>query len=134
MATGGDILEVTFNHPTIGSGRFFPKAQEDSTLNFGGFRSADDKGMIDGGGNMIDQMNNNRWSAEMVVANDNLISLDLENAVALAQSPVLADYTISHVSGAIYSGKGKPVGDLDGNFNKATFTLKLQGSGQLKKQ
>lgn len=134
MATGGDIIEVTYNHPTIGSGRFLPKAGEGSTLNLGGFRSDDDNGMIDGGGNMIDRMTRRRWSAEMVVANDDLIQLDLENAVALAESPVLADYTFQHVSGAIYAGQGKPVGDLDVDLDKATFTLKIQGGTKLKKQ
>jgi hypothetical protein len=53
MATGGDIIEITFNHPSIGSGTLFPKAGEDSTYNTGGFRSADDDNMIDGAGNMI---------------------------------------------------------------------------------
>ena len=52
---GGDILEITFNHPTLGSGIIFPKAAEDSTFDLGGFRSNDDAAGVDGSGEMIDQ-------------------------------------------------------------------------------
>ena len=58
MAVGGDITEITYNHPTIGSGVFYPKAAEDNTFDTGGLRSDDDANMIDGAGNMIDKMNN----------------------------------------------------------------------------
>jgi hypothetical protein len=64
MAIGGDILELTFNHPTIGSGVVFAKAGEDNTFDAGGLRTGDDANMIDGGGNMIQQMNRVRWSFE----------------------------------------------------------------------
>jgi hypothetical protein len=37
-AVGGDILEVTYAHETLGSGTFFPKSGEDSTFDLGGFR------------------------------------------------------------------------------------------------
>ncbi len=133
MAVGGDILEVTYNHPTLGSGVFYPKAAEDSTLDMGGFGSSDDTNMIDGGGNMIDQMNRKRWSAEMTVAWDMAIGLELERAQALQSSPLKASWTITHISGAIFGGNGKPVGDIQGNSNAATFTLKIAGDGKLKK-
>ena len=130
---GGDILEITFSHPSLGSGTFFPKAAEDSTIDLGGFRSSDEANNIDGGGNMIDTMSRGRWSVETVVSNDNRNRIDLEKLVSLAESTVLADWTISHVSGAVYGGKGKPVGDIQGNFNAATVALKLAGGGKLKK-
>ncbi len=133
MAVGGDIIEITFNHKTLGSGTVFPKAAEDSTFNLGGFRSNDDANMVDGGGNMIDQMNNTRWSLETTVAWDMNDEKTLEKLSELAESPVLADWTLSHVNGSVYGGKGKPVGDLSGNGNAATFPLKLAGGGKLKK-
>jgi hypothetical protein len=77
MATGGDIIEITFNHPSIGSGTLFPKAGEDSTYNTGGFRSADDDNMIDGAGNMIDKINRTRWSFEALLSWDANIAQDL---------------------------------------------------------
>ena len=51
-ATGGDILEITFNHPTLGSGTIYPKSGEDSTLITGGFRSEDE----DTGNKAVEEM------------------------------------------------------------------------------
>ncbi len=133
MAVGGDIIEITYNHPTIGSGVFFPKAAEDNTFDLGGFRSNDDANMIDGAGNMIDQMNRTRWSFEGSISWDMNNAEDLERLVELASSPVLADWTFSHINGSIYAGKGKPVGDLKGNGNTANTPIKIAGSGKLNK-
>jgi hypothetical protein len=129
----GDIREINFSHPTIGSGTLFPKSAEDSTVDYGWLRSSDEAQMIDGGGNMIDQMNRVRWSVETVISTDLLIRLDVEKVIALASDPVQADWTISHVSGAVYGGKGKPVGDIQVNWNQGTMTLKLSGGGIQKK-
>jgi hypothetical protein len=132
-AVGGDIIEAAFNHPTLGSGVIFPKANEDGTLDLGGFRSDDSDDGIDGSGNMIDKLTRKRWGAEMTVAWDNNGRLELEKVVAMAASPVPATWTISLVSGAVYKGSGKPTGDLKGSSLNATFPLKLQGGGLLKK-
>jgi hypothetical protein len=134
MATGGDLIEITYNHPTIGSGVIFPKAAEDNTFDLGGFRSADDANMVDGGGNMIDQMNRGRWSVESLCVNDMNSQNEIERCNDMAASPVLADWTFTHINGTIYVGKGKPVGDLANNVNQSTFTLKVAGGGKLKKQ
>lgn len=131
-ATGGDILEITFNHPTLGSGTIYPKSGEDSTLNLGGFRSEDEDTGIDGSGRMIDKMTRKRWSAECVVAWDNNETLELETIVGLAESPVEADWTITHISGTVWGGKGKPVGDLEGS-GMATFKFKVAGGLKMKK-
>lgn len=133
MAVGGDIIEVTYNHPTLGTGVFYPKSAEDTTYNLGGFRSNDDNQAVTGSGEMLDQINNSRWSFEVPCAWDMNNRDDLEKASALAASPVLADWTITHINGVVHGGSGKPVGDLEGNSNAATFTLKVAGSGQLKK-
>jgi len=132
-AVGGDIIEAAFNHPTLGSGVIFPKAGEDSTFDLGGLKSDDSEDMIDGSGNMIDKMNRKRWGVEMTIAWDNNSRLELEKVQAMESSPVPAVGTISHISGAVYKGTGKPVGDLKGNGNNATFPLKLAGGGILKK-
>lgn len=133
MAIGGDIIEVTYNHPTLGSGVIYPKAAEDSTYDLGGFRSSDDANMVDGGGNMIDQMNRVRWSFEVVVAWDMNTNTELEKIVNLAADPVPAEWTWSNANGTVYGGTGKPVGDQQGNGNAATFTLKVAGGGKAKK-
>ena len=131
MPTGGDIIEVTYNHPTLGSGVFLPKASEDSTYDLGGIRSSDDVNMIDGGGRMIDQLNRARWSFE-VPASWEMTSGELEKLVALAGSPVTADWTMTNINGVVYAGNGKPVGDINANGNTSQFTMKLSGGGVLK--
>lgn len=134
MATGGDITEITYNHPTIGSGVIFPKAAEDNNFDQGGFRSTDDANMVDGGGNMIDQINRGRWSVESLCVNDMNTQNEIEKCNEMAASPVLADWTFTHINGTVYVGKGKPVGDLINNVNQSTFPLKVAGGGKLKKQ
>lgn len=132
-AVGGDIIEITYNHPTLGSGTIYPKAAEDSTFDLGGIRTSDDANMVDGAGATIRQMNRVRWSYEGPVAWDMNDREDLDNITALAGDPVEADWTFSHINGSVWKGKGAPVGDLQGNGNQATFTLKVSGGGRLVK-
>ncbi len=133
-SVGGDIVEITYNHPTLGQGSFFPKAAEDSEYNLGGLRADDDANGLSGDGGIIVKLNRTRWHFMVKVAWDANNREDLEKAVALAGSPVLAQYTFSHVNGTVYEGSGLPVGDLIGNANSATFDLKISGSGKLLKQ
>lgn len=133
-AIGGDILEITFNHPTKGTLTVYPKAGVDSTLDPGGFRSQDSDDGIDGAGQMIDQMNRTRPSLETTLAWDSNQDLTLHSIAALAGDPVQSDITISHSNGSVYGGKGKPVGDVKGNWNNGTFALKMAGDGEWKIQ
>lgn len=133
MATGGDILEIKWAHPTLGSGVFFPKADEDSTFDLGGFKADDDEAGIDGGGNMIDKITRKRWMLEVVVSWNQTENNELDKANKLMASPVLTTFTITHTSGAVWTGVGKPVGDIQGNGTAATFELKLSGGNLLKK-
>lgn len=132
MAVGGDLLEISYNHPTLGSGTFFPKANESSTIDSGGFRNEDDDNMIDGGGQSIIKKNRVRWSCECTLANDLNVDRTHEKVVSLANDPVEAVWTISHVSGVTYRGTGMPVGDIKPDLNAGTFTFKIAGSGTLK--
>ena len=133
MAVGGDIIEITWTNSSVSpsNGVIYPKAGEDNTYSTGGFRSQDDNNMIAGGGEMIDVINQERWYASVTVANDMNSRKDLETLVKLASSPVQTTFVISVINGINYTGKGKPVGALEGNINKATFTLKIAGGGQL---
>jgi hypothetical protein len=133
-AVGGDILEVTWAHDTLGSGTFFPKSGEDSTFDLGGFRGADDANMVDGGGRTMRQLNRVRWSFEVLIAWDSITDLDLEKLTALAASPVEADWTVSLINGAVYAAKGSPVGDIQANNNNPSMTLKVSGGGVMAKQ
>ena len=132
-SVGGDITEVTYNHPTLGTGRFLPKSAEDSTFDLGGFRGGDDANMVTGSGDNIKQLNNVRWSFEVACAWDANTRTELEKLTAMAGDPVDADWTVTSINGTVYGGKGAPVGDMQGNGNAATFTLKVSGGGKMKK-
>lgn len=132
MAVGGDITEITYNHPNLGTGVFYPKAAEDSSYDLGGFTSSDDANSIDGSGEMIDKMNRKRWFFQVVVSWDMNGRQELEKANQLASDPVSAEWTFTHINGTVYRGSGKPVGEITGNANNATFPLKVSGGGVLK--
>lgn len=133
MAVGGDIIEITYNHPTLGSGVIYPKAAEDSTYDLGGFRSADEANGVDGGGNMIDQLNRARWSFEVLITMDMVTAETLEAITGMAGSTELAEWTFTNINGIVYGGNGKPVGDIQMNGNASTGTLKVSGGGALSK-
>jgi len=129
----GDILEITYNHPVIGSGTLYCKANEDSQVDKGGYRSEDDDAMVTGDGQIIDKINRKRWSYEAPpIAWDMTETDELDKLCELAASPIPADWTITSISGAIWGGKGKPVGDLKGATNTGQIPLKLAGGGVLK--
>lgn len=133
MAVGGDLIEFTYNHPSAGSGTLFAKAGEDSEFDLGGYESEDDDNGIDGGGNMIDIMKQTRWKISGTVSWDMNSKTELEKLVAMESSPVLGDWTVRHINGTVYAGKGKPVGDLKGKASSATIELMISGGGRLKK-
>jgi hypothetical protein len=133
MPVGGDITEIRYNHPSLGSGVWFPKAGEDSTFDNGGLRGNDDSNMIDGGGRAIRQLNRVRWSVEATISWDMNTASELESARKLAAHPVEAEWSISHVNGSVWKGIGAPVGDIQGNGNASTFSVKISGGGELKK-
>lgn len=130
----GDILEIGYNNDDEGSGTFFCKANEDSSFQPGGIVSGDDEDMVATNGEMIDVMTRKRWNFECTLAWDMNDANTLTKILALQRSVKQTTFTISHISGAIYGGKGKPVGVHVGNGNQATIPLKLQGGGELKQQ
>lgn len=127
MAVGGDIIEITYNHPTLGTGTFFPKAGEDNSYFPGGVLSESADDGIDGAGNPIWRATRKRAFFEVVVANDQNQRNDLEIAIALSAHPVPANWTFSIINGVVYGGQGKPVPDFEGNVGQSTFTLRVEG-------
>ena len=103
MAVGGDILEISFNHPTIGSGLLRPKAGEDNTYDVGGIRTGDDANMIDGGGTPILQKNRVRGFFEVVVSNDMNEQEDLDKMALIAADSVEAEWTFTIIIRLSYS-------------------------------
>lgn len=130
---GGDILEIVCQHPTLGESRYSPKSNESFTLDPGGIRTNDDANQITSAGDMIQQKNRMRWSFEGPVAVDFQNDTEIPNLRALAASPELGTWTISHISGTIYKGLGTIVGDINPDTNTAQVSIKVAGSGILEK-
>jgi hypothetical protein len=128
MANAGGIVEITFNHPTIGSGVLRVKTDEDSTYRLGGIITKDDPKSVDGRGKPIWILENTMGFFEVVCVNDQNVKEDLEKVSALAADLVPAQWTFEIINGVTYGGTGKPVGELDGNINQGTFKLKVLGA------
>jgi hypothetical protein len=133
MAVGGDILEIAYKHPTIESGVWYPVASEDSTFDLGGVRTTDDDNGVDGGGRIIKEMMNKRWSFEGTISWDANLSNELDKATLLAADPVDTEFTVTSINGTVWSGTGTVVGDVKGSGKTARMSLKLAGAGKMKK-
>ena len=118
MATGGDIIEVTYNHPIIGTGVFSPKAAEDSTYDLGGFKGNDDASQISGSGKNIKKLNRAKWFFEDLYTWEDG---DLERMNELGGDTLDAEWTFTHKIGTVYRGLGSPVGDIQGNGRPARY-------------
>lgn len=130
---GGDLVEITVNHPTLGNFNFATKSNESYTLDPGGNRSADDEGMISGDGQMIDQINKVRWSFEGPIVADFSSGNEIDNLPLLAESSEKGTWTFTHISGVVWRGLGKFVGSINVDTNTAQLTAKLAGGGRLEK-
>ena len=125
----GDILEVAVKHP-LGNKIFEVKAAEDSTYDFGGFRSNDDANAITSGGTRIDQKNRVAPFFECTV----ICTPDEAKFLAdLASHPTPGLWDVTHIAGDVTRLTGTPVGDIQLNRNTGQLTLKVAGDGYLEK-
>lgn len=123
--THGDIKEITFNHPTLGQGVFFPKAGEGNTMDPGGIRTADDANSIAGNGDLIKVKNRVAGMFEVVCENDMNDRQDVLTAAALAADSEDAEWTFDLINGTVWQCSGPVVGDIQPDVNAGTFTLKV---------
>ena len=130
---GGQLTQITYNHPTLGTGTFAPKSSEESMINLGGLRS--DSGVTDiaGDGQAIRKMNLHRWMVDTTIAFDSTAmgKSGLALLTALGANPQEAVWKFTHVSGSVSSGSGFPVEVIDGNLGSATIKIKFEGSNSL---
>jgi hypothetical protein len=125
MAYGGDIIEVTFNNSTVGSGVFKPKAGEGNTYDTGGVRTNDDTKAVTSDGEGIWTQNMQMGFFSITVANDMSVRRDLEKAALLSAATTPTTWTFQVINGAKYRGTGMLVGDLSGDVDKATLVIKV---------
>ena len=133
MATAGDLTEIGYSNPDVGSGVLYPKADEDATIEYGGFINEDDESMIDGSGERITKKNRRAPMFEATIANDNSIREDYDKVVQLRESNAQTTWTLTHISGEVYEVTGQPVGANEVNLNAGTFTLKVLGNNKMRK-
>lgn len=132
--TGGDCIEVTVNHPTLGSFRFDPKGSEDTEIDFGGYLVADSDDSVTGAGTNIKQMNRKRWSVSVPPVGWERDPDTLQNLQSLQDDVNDAPWTFTFIDGAVYKGTGSISGDLKGNKNNGTINgFKVSGGGKLEK-
>ena len=102
--SGGDLIEATYNHPSLGTGTFNFMGSEDGTFMLGGFSTADDTAKIDGAGNAIWTMNQKQWTVEGVISWDMNSGGDqleiwlviLDNLLLVLKSLVVVNYQRFH--------------------------------------
>lgn len=130
---GGEITEIKCAHPTLGDITLRPISGEEATINRGGIRTEDDDEARTSGGEAIDKMNSRNWFVEVPIGVDYKDRDDQDLVDQLNASPEEGDWTFTHISGAIFAGRGKPKGSNDGNLGTARMDLKVSGSGNLDK-
>lgn len=128
----GDCVEVICNHLGI-TYRYAPKSNETFNIDKGGVRGNDDANQVTSNGQNMRQLNMAKWSVEGPIAVDQISDVVLSSLNLMAGSPAEGVWQFSMRNGAIYQGKGAPVGDITTDSNGGTLTLKVAGGGILEK-
>lgn len=132
MPRGGDLLEITCNHPILGDFRFDPKGSEDTEVDFGGYMKQDADDSVTGAGTDIVIMNRKRWSVVSPPLAWEQNPDTLQTLQSIQSNPEPATFTFTFIDGSVYKGTGHIYGDVKGNKNAATVNpLKFAGGGQL---
>lgn len=129
----GDMKEIFCSHPELGELRLYPKSNESFTVDRGGVSVNDDENSIAGNGEMIKQMNARLWSVEGPVPVDMISDIESDMLNKLSAHPINGTWTFTHISGAVFQGKGCPVGTSNFDSNTGVQTLKVAGGGKLGK-
>ncbi len=126
----GDVEDITCNHLGI-TYRYSPKAGETFNIDKGGRRTKDENGDVTSNDQNIRAINNTRWSVDGPIAVDLLSGYEEDSLRLMSGSPIEGIWQITHISGAIFKGKGSPVGDIKCDSNAGTLSLKISGAGGL---
>lgn len=124
----GDVRLIAVDHPELGSLIFEHKSGEDANVKLGGFMSNDDDGNITVSGIRIDVLNRKPWEVELTVG---AVDGHFERMQELTEHLTEGTWTFQFMDGSRKSGDGKPVGDIQKNYQAGTISMKIQGGGRL---
>lgn len=125
--SGGDLVEVICNHPTLGAFTFAPYGGEDSTYEFGNGIPDDDDSSIAANGQFIDKLSIQRDKHTFVLAGS-AGDGTLESLTALQKSLQLGNWTTTNINGTVYRITGKPVGRLSASGKDSKIEVMLAGT------
>ncbi len=126
MATGGDIIEVNYTHPTLGENTVPAVAGEDNSYFSGGLVTNSEESKVDGAGKPIYTANRKRAFFEFLAVNDQNLGPSIEDMIKLSGDVAEATWTVTIANGTVYKCTGKPVGLDSASINNATFTLRVE--------
>lgn len=128
----GDLDEIicNFNGNTF---RFRPKANETFNFDPGGLRVNDDVSQVTSDGQIMRQINRQRWKVDGPIACDTILGTEFNALNLMSGSPSLGTWQFAMKSGAIYKAVGSPVGDISLDSNAGTIALTVSGNGILEK-
>jgi hypothetical protein len=125
---GGDVKQISIDHPELGSRLLTPQSGEDFTIIKGGYQNADTETNVSATGKRIYQKNWIPWSVSGKIV---LESGDHDYLQDMATNPKEAVIGFLYMNGQIRVGKGSVVGGIDGETQTHTMTVKFSGSGKL---
>lgn len=128
MAVYGDLLQVSCEHPELGSRVFKIKSAEDYPIQKGGFKHADDENNTTTDGERIYIVTRYSWMATVTVVPQ---SGDIDYLQDMVNTVIEGNWTYTHKNGEVRVGRGLPAGDLEKNFQSGTLPLTVKGSGTL---
>lgn len=125
----GDTLELTVQHPTVGSLALAVKAEEDVNVDKGGYSSTT---VMNGNGTGHQQKTAKPWRITGLMLESEPGDGVLEFVQAVQDAPEAAVFTWQHINGTIYKGSGNFEGDLQMNANTGYIPCEISGPGRLK--
>jgi len=133
MATiAGIFTGIKVQHSVVGNQNFDMKSGEDTELDRGGLRIVDDENNRTASGKLILQYENKQPYIQPTVVVDADIEQYIQDLIANSFDE-LGTWTLTHISGDVYSGRGTIVGDVRPNRNAGTVQFKIVFEDELLK-
>lgn len=126
----GYFEEVNCQHSVAGNRKFDLKSGEDSELDRGGLRIIDDDNNRTASGKLIIQYENKQPYIQFTAVVDGELENYINTLIKNSDSEI-PNWTLTHISGDIYTGNGVIVGDVKPNRNAGTVQLKVAFEGDL---